>query len=83
MLGETIIPVPQLVGDMQLVEAITGSVASFAPVIFGSIDLHVSRVVTGQIATPVPSTSGTLYAEQILNIGDDLIVTYRDDARYI
>lgn len=81
--GETIIPVPQLGGDVQLVEAITGSVSSFAPVIFGSIDLHVSSVVTGLFVMPVPSTSGTLYAEQILNIGDDLIVNYQDDARYI
>ena len=81
--GETIIPVPQLGGDVRLVETIAGSVASFAPVTFGSINLHIPRAVTGRLVTPAPSIAGTLYAEQILNIGDDLIVNYQDDARYI
>ena len=81
--GETIIPVPQLGGDVRLVETIAGSVASFAPVTFGSINLYVPRAVTGRLVTPAPSIAGTLYAEQILNIGDDLIVNYQDDARYI
>ena len=81
--GETIIPIPQLGGDVRLVETIAGSVASFAPVTFGSINLHVPRAVTGRLVTPAPSIAGTLYAEQILNIGDDLIVNYQDDARYI
>ena len=81
--GETIIPIPQLGGDVRLVETIAGSVASFAPVTFGSINLHVPMAVTGRLVTPAPSIAGTLYAEQILNIGDDLIVNYQDDARYI